>query len=143
ESAYFLANPNPIPVGPGALHGSTLVQWSEPGVQTVEIHMGSPTGILFAEGGPSGSAPTGLWVSDGTGFYLQDTSGGKPLTSANTLATLVVHLQQGVFLTANPNPIPVALGTIDGTTSLSWNAGSSSQIEVHVDAPNGTLFAAG
>jgi hypothetical protein len=27
-------------------------------------------------------------------FYLQDVSGGKPLISDNTLATLVVHLQK-------------------------------------------------
>jgi hypothetical protein len=27
-------------------------------------------------------------------FYLQDVTGGKPLTADNTLATTVVHLQQ-------------------------------------------------
>jgi hypothetical protein len=35
-----------------------------------------------------------LWVSDGLTFYLQDVTGGKPLTSDYTLATLVVHLQK-------------------------------------------------
>jgi hypothetical protein len=34
-------------------------------------------------------------VTDGTTFYLQDVSGGKPLTANNTLATVVVHLQRG------------------------------------------------
>ncbi|MGA7415797.1 MAG: hypothetical protein WBW33_35325, partial [Bryobacteraceae bacterium] len=94
-------------------------------------------------GGPSGSAQTKLWVSDGLTFYLQDTSGGKPLTSANTLATVVAHLQPGVFLAANPNPILVPLGTPVGTTTISWYADSISQIEVHVGAPNGQLFAEG
>jgi hypothetical protein len=27
-------------------------------------------------------------------FYLQDVTGGKPLTASNTLATLVVRLQR-------------------------------------------------
>jgi len=143
ESASFSANPNPIQVAPGAALGSTMVEWNDPGAQTVEIHMSSPSGTLFAAGGPSGSAQTGQWVSDGLTFYLQDTSGGKALTAANTVATLVVHLQPGVFLKANPNPIPVALGTTVGTTTLSWNAGSSSLIEVHLGAPDGQLFAAG
>ena len=40
----------------------------------------------------AGSAQTGRWVSDGTTFYLQDVTSGKPLTANNTLATLVVHL---------------------------------------------------
>jgi hypothetical protein len=31
-------------------------------------------------------------LSDGLTFYLQDVSGGNPLTSDYTLATLVVHL---------------------------------------------------
>ena len=42
--------------------------------------------------GIDGSAQTGAWVTDGMTFYLQDVTGGKPLTANNTLATLVVHL---------------------------------------------------
>ncbi len=139
----FSANPNPLAVAPGALLGSTLLQWDAPGVKTIEIHVGSPTGTLFAGGGASGSAKTGQWVSDGLTFYLQDTSGGKALSAANTLATLVVHLQAQGLLTASPNPIPVALGATVGTTTVSWNAGSIAQAEIHVGAPNGTLFASG
>ena len=41
-----------------------------------------------------GSAQTGAWVTDGTTFYLQDVSGGNPLTADYTLATVVVHLQK-------------------------------------------------
>jgi len=37
---------------------------------------------------------TGPWITDGMTFYLQDITGGLALTSANTLATTVVHLQK-------------------------------------------------
>lgn len=137
------ANPNPIPVSPGAVVGSTLLTWDDPAAQTLEIHVGSPNGILFAAGGPTGSAQTGLWVTNGMTFYLQDTSGGKSLTAANTIATVTALLVQKTFLTGSPNPIPVAAGATVGATSISWIADSSSQVEVHVGAPNGTLFAAG
>ena len=83
QQAVFTANPNPILTSP---LGVTTLQWNAPTATTVEIHVGSPTGTLFAEGGSSGSAITGDWVTDGMVFYLQDVSGGKPLTSANTLA---------------------------------------------------------
>jgi hypothetical protein len=57
------------------------------------ITIGSPTGPVFADGGPTGSAPTGPWVSNGLTFYLQNVTGGLPLTAANTLGTVVVTVQ--------------------------------------------------
>jgi hypothetical protein len=51
-------------------------------------------GPLFNDQGNRGSIQTGAWVSDGLTFYLQDVTGGNPLTSDYTLATLVVHLQR-------------------------------------------------
>ncbi len=138
----FLANPNPIPVAAGAPIGATELEWSAPGAETVEIHVGSPAGTLFSAGGPTGSAPTGLWVSDGMTFYLQDTSGGKLLLPANTISTLVVHLQSQTVLAAIPNPIPVAKGGV-GTTTVSWNAPSGDLVQLRIGAPNGVLFAAG
>jgi parallel beta-helix repeat protein len=87
------AIPNPIPVAGNATYGMTSISWSA-GSDAVEVHIGSPDGILFASGGRRGSANTGVWVPDGMTFYLQDVSGGKPLTSENTLASLVVHLQK-------------------------------------------------
>jgi hypothetical protein len=60
----------------------------------IEIHVGSPNGPLFTSVGNHGSAQTGPRVTDGTTFYLQDISGGRPLAANNTLATLVVHLQR-------------------------------------------------
>ena len=88
------ASPNPIPVTGSGVLGMTTLTWMAPGVQAVEIHIGSPDGILFAGGGSRGSADTGLWVRDGMTFYLQDISGDKPLTAENTLAAVVVHLQK-------------------------------------------------
>jgi hypothetical protein len=87
------ASPNPIPVM-GAADGATTIGWNAPNAANVEIHIGSPNGPLFASGGNQGSVQTGPWVAEGTTFYLQDVSGGKPLTASNTLATLVVHLQR-------------------------------------------------
>jgi parallel beta-helix repeat protein len=87
------ASPNPIPVTGAAMRGITTISWIAPGVEAVEVRIGSPNGVLFVGGGSRGSVQTGLWVPDGMTFYLQDISGGKPLTGENTLATVVVRLE--------------------------------------------------
>ena len=86
----FKASPNPITGS--AQYGRTTISWYAPDVTEVQVRVGSPNGALFAAGGNRGSAETGVWVADGTTFYLQDISGGKPLNAANTLATVVVRL---------------------------------------------------
>jgi hypothetical protein len=92
----FRATPNPVLVPvTGTSLGVTTLQWSAPTATSVEVHVSAPNGTLFAAGGSSGTAPTGQWVSDGTTFYLQDTSGGKPLTAGNTLAVVLVNVQPG------------------------------------------------
>jgi hypothetical protein len=88
------ASPNPIAVTGSAFLGSTTLSWTAPDAQMVEIHIVSPDGPLFAATGNRGSIQTGNWVADGTTFYLQDVTGGKPLSAENTLATLVVHLEK-------------------------------------------------
>jgi parallel beta-helix repeat protein len=88
------ASPNPIPVTSSALQGSTTISWNAPGAEVVEIRIGSPGGQLLTRMGFRGSVQTGTWVSDGMTFYLQDVTGGRPLTSDYTLATLAVHLQR-------------------------------------------------
>jgi len=72
----------------------TTISWSAPsGVTAVMVTIGSPTGPVFADGGPTGSAATGNWVSNGLTFYLQNVTGGLPLTAANTLGTVAVTVQ--------------------------------------------------
>jgi parallel beta-helix repeat protein len=90
----FTASPNPILVTGNAFLGSTTLSWNAPDAQIVEIHIGGPDGKLFTTMGNRGSIQTGTWVPDGMTFYLQDVTGGKPLTSDYTLATIVVHLQK-------------------------------------------------
>ncbi|MDQ2711007.1 MAG: hypothetical protein M3Y24_02030 [Acidobacteriota bacterium] len=91
DAATLTANPNPIPLN-GATYGTTTVSWTAPStVQYVEVRVGSPSGALFALGTASGSAATGAWVSDGLMLFLQDVTGGKALTSINTLAILILH----------------------------------------------------
>ena len=91
SAPYLAASPNPAQQGLNQF-GTTTLLWNAPAGTAVEIHVGAPDGILFAAGGSSGSASTGPWVTNGELFYLQDVSGGKPLTSANTLAVLIVTL---------------------------------------------------
>jgi parallel beta-helix repeat protein len=88
------ASPNPIPVTGSAPYGMTTISWMAPSTDVVEVRIGSPDGVLFAIGSSRGPSRTGLWVPDGMTFYLQDVSGGKPLTAENTLATVVVRLQR-------------------------------------------------
>lgn len=84
------ASPNPITPGPGG-YGQTNISWSANSAQSIEIHVNTIDGPVFFAGGPTGTAQTGQWVTDGMMFFLQDVTGGKALTSANTLATLIVH----------------------------------------------------
>lgn len=90
--ARLIADPNPILVCDGSVVGLTTLSWEiDPGI-SVEVRIGAPDGALFARRGESGHKTTGHWVRDGTRFYLQDVSGGAPLTLANTLATVYVVL---------------------------------------------------
>ena len=91
DSVPFMSvTPNPArPVDSTGLVQVTLT-WDAPGVSQVEIHVGAPDGILLAGGEHSGTATTGVWVSNGTKFFLQDVSGGKPPTAAHTLAQVTV-----------------------------------------------------
>lgn len=89
--ASITANPNPISVATGQL-GTTTLSWYAPLANVVEVHVGSPTGPLFARYSNQGSATTGAWVTNGMTFYLQNVTDGLPLTPGNTLATVSVAL---------------------------------------------------
>jgi len=48
------------------------------------VHVGSPTGPLFSRSGSTGTGTTGLWVTNGLAFYLQNVTGGQNATVATT-----------------------------------------------------------
>ncbi len=94
RTGSITANPNPIQVCDGTGLGIATLNWTFGGTATaVEVHVNAPDGTLFSSSPnpPTGSETTGKWITDGTIFYLQDVSGGLPLTSANTLVTLTAH----------------------------------------------------
>lgn len=121
------ASPNPVPAGPSGL-GTTTLSWTSTS-NSVEIHVNSPSGPLFAAGGNSGTATTGPWVTNGMTFYLQDASQGSSTSAANTLATLTLNLG-GASLTATPDPVLVASGTTTGQATLTWMAPGHSSISI-------------
>jgi hypothetical protein len=90
----FQATENPVLVLPGTQFAATNLYWSAPNwVLAVEVHVNAPDGPLVAQGTNIGSVTTGSWVTDGTVFYLQDVTKSKPLTWANNLGTVTVHLR--------------------------------------------------
>lgn len=92
-NATITADPNPIRVCDGSGFGVATIGFSfKPPVSVVEIRVDSPDGQLFALKDASGSQTTGKWVTDGTVFYLQDVTGGRPLLPEHTLATVTVRL---------------------------------------------------
>ncbi len=150
-SVAFSATPSTVSINDGSGLGQTILAWDAPGVSNVEIHSGSPSGALIAAGGSSGSVQTGKLVRNGTTFYLQDVSGGKSLTAANTLKTVTVTVidsgapapASGVTFTANPRQVSAPGGSGLGQTTLEWNAPGVSNIEIHVNYPDGPLLGGG
>jgi hypothetical protein len=84
--ASIAATPNPIVVPNGnGIYGRTTLVWNIAlANQTLEVHVGSATGPLFARSGSTGTATTGLWVTNGLTFYLQNVTGGQNTTVATT-----------------------------------------------------------
>lgn len=90
--SMIYATQNPIPVAEGQMYGQTLIVWNAPNAKYVQIRVGAPDGALFASGYSTGSSLTGMWVSDGSIFYLQDASKGLVTSAANTIGYVIVHL---------------------------------------------------
>ena len=137
------ANPNPFSVDRYGF-GQTTVTWTANVESRAEVHLNSPNGPMFAGTGPGTfSQPTGHWVSNGMTFYLQDVSNGRPLTAANTLATVRMRAASATpvgSIIADPNPfIPNTQGL--GQTTLTWTSAGTNEVEVHVNAPNGNRIA--
>jgi hypothetical protein len=142
------ANPNPIELTNGVTTGVAEIFWTSAQTAAVEVHRDSPSGLLLARTGPgSFSQLTGNWVQEGTQLFLQDVSNGQPLTSAFTLDSVTLHVTSlphviGAFggsITAEPNPF-VADWRGLGATTLSWTSYQTTNVEVHVNAPNGPMF---
>ncbi|KAB2674164.1 MAG: glucose dehydrogenase [Verrucomicrobia bacterium] len=142
RAGTIAANPNPVAVSDGSGLGATQLTWNTTGTANVEVHVGSPSGPLFSRSTAGGwTATTGKWVSNGMVFYLQDVTGGQPLTAANTLASVQVGVvNRGGSLAAAPNPIVVTDGTGLGATTLTWNTTGTALVEVRVGSPTGPLF---
>jgi peptidoglycan/xylan/chitin deacetylase (PgdA/CDA1 family) len=92
-TAHLAADPNPITTPDRFTLGATTLRWESAGAETVEVRVDAPDGPLLSRGSGSGSVKTGEWVSDGMTFFLQDVSGGAPLTTENTIATTRVRLK--------------------------------------------------
>lgn len=90
STGSITANPNPVQTRDVYGLGKTTLAWHSEKTETVEVRIGSPDGPLLSRTGPLGSATTGTWVSNGMVFFLQDVTDGRPLTLANTLATVTV-----------------------------------------------------
>jgi glucose/arabinose dehydrogenase len=135
------ANPNPFLPDQNGL-GQTTVAWTSNVVSRAEVHINSPDGPGLAGSNPGTfSVPTGHWVTDGMTFYLQDVSNGRPLTSANTLATVTMRARRPPTgsISAQPNPFaPNPQGL--GRTTLTWTSTGTNRVEIHVNAPNGNLL---
>jgi len=145
-SGTLTATPNPIQVCDGTGLGVTALSWTTFGATSTEVHVNAPNGALFKAGTSSGSGTTAKTVTEGMVFYLQNVSGGLPLTADNTLATVTMHLTttgctaRGT-ITIAPNPIQACDATHMGTGTVTWTSAFATTVEIHVNAPNGTLLA--
>lgn len=148
----IVANPNPAYTTTSQGHGSTTLSWTSSRADAVEVRLGEPDGPLFYHSGPSKCATTGDWVPDGMRFYLQDVSGGRPLTPAHTLDVVQVRVHQRPnaeeaplpgrtgSIIAHPNPIFVPRSSTLGATTLAWSASGSGALEVRAGSPRGPLL---
>src|SRR2546427_1244508 len=117
KRASISAYPNPIQVDSSGI-GVTTISYTFLEGYPVEIHVGSPKGPLFSTPDKSGKAETGKWVLDGTKFFLQDVSDGRPLTDENTLATITVRVSKEDYLAARLKAKELELKRI--TDGLDW-----------------------
>jgi 2-polyprenyl-3-methyl-5-hydroxy-6-metoxy-1,4-benzoquinol methylase len=91
-TGLLAAEPNPFRADSRGV-GSPTVSWMTDATSRVEIHVNAPDGPIFARSGPGRFSqkigPRG--VRDGTRLYLQDVSGGLPLTPENTIAVITLR----------------------------------------------------
>jgi hypothetical protein len=131
--ATLTGSPNPFTADANSL-GQIALTWSAPASSSVEIHVNSASGILFAGGGSAGSAETGLWVTNGMQFFLQDVSAGEPGT------TLTTFTAQAAGLPGLPAGTDILISSNNGQ-QLTYSVSGATEIEIHLNTPNGTLLA--
>jgi glucose/arabinose dehydrogenase len=90
EFATLRAAPNPVLACDGTALGTASLVWSVHGSSAVQLRLGAITGPEITPSAPGRATVEG--VADGTTFYLQDVSGGKPLTAEHTLAVTTVRV---------------------------------------------------
>jgi hypothetical protein len=90
EGATFSAVQNPI-LADGDGLGTVTLGWNVPGATELELRVGAPDGTSMGKHPSYGVTTTGRWVTDNMTFYLQDISGGKPLTAANTVGAVRIQ----------------------------------------------------
>jgi hypothetical protein len=82
ENFPLVSDPAAALVCDGSGHGSVVLNWQyTDNVEIIVRSASNPEGSLFATGGPSGSAETGKWVSDGMFFDLHDAITGQLIQS--------------------------------------------------------------
>jgi SAM-dependent methyltransferase len=90
-TGLIAAEPNPFYVNSQGF-GQTTLSWMSYATSNVEIRIAAPDGGIFARSGPGNfSEETGQWVRDGMRFYLQNVSGGRPLTPDNTIGMVTLR----------------------------------------------------
>src|SRR5205085_6732058 len=141
----LVATPNPTQGGGESGLGAVTLRWNAARAKEIEIRIDSPDGSLLAHDGASGSLTTPEWVADGTTFYLQNVTGGLPLTAENTIASVTVSVERIVLgsLVATSNPIAVYDSSELVAATLTWNATKLTEVEIRVNAPDGDLLVQG
>lgn len=142
QSGTLTASPSTIVSGSG--FGQTTLTWNCTSCTSAQIRLGSPSGKLFAGGGPSGSATTGQWVTNGMTFYLVDQNGATAATSTVTVQAPTTGNTQTGVISLNPNPAMYAFGaTPRAQTTVTWSCSSCTTSDIRVGSPSGPLFASG
>lgn len=129
----FTGAPDPFTADASGL-GQITLAWTAPGVSVAEVHLLSPTGPLFTRGSSSGLAETGVWVTDGMTFYLQDVSASA---TGTTLATYTAHSSGTLGL---PSDTKLLVSTNDGQ-QLFYKVTGPTLVEIHLFNPSGPLLA--
>jgi len=90
ENFPIVANPSAALVCDGSGVGEVILNWQYTENVQIKVRSASnPEGTLFAMGGPTGSAATGKWVSDGIYFDLYNLRTGSLVQSVPVNATVL------------------------------------------------------